>query len=222
MGQKGKKRLLIAGCCLLCLAVLTGAGVWYHRNHRLYDDTLPPLGINLYSLAELETMREMALCEDEEALEDYLWGVPGGGAHSRENMEAFLALWDALPYLPILDGRVIWINADYPYGAEGDFSTAAVAVKAENGDWFRLHYLFSLSAQEGKYGAPIAQSSDRQVKVYREYREKHPTDAGDLIRWSVVADEYCVLVEYYAEHPECVSAEEVFANLSVQHLADLS
>lgn len=220
--KRSRKLLLWVVCGIACLAVLTGVCIRYYRNRVLYDHQPPPFGIHLYSLWELETMREMAVCTDEEALEDYLRGLFGGGARSREDLERFLALWDALPYLPVLDGRIIWINASYPLesGLGGDFSTAVVATKAANGDWFRLHY--QLSGRDAHRGAPIAQSADGRVKVYDESREKHPFHAGDLIHWEIEADGFRIFAVYYAADPDRVVTEEVFADLTVQHIADLS
>lgn len=220
--KRSRKILLWVVCGIAGLAVLTGVCVRYCRNRVLYDSQLPPFCIDLRSLWELETMREMAKCTDEDALEDYFRQIFGGGARSREDLERFLALWDALPYLPVLDGRIIWINASYPLesGLGGDFSTAVVATKAANGDWFRLHY--PLSAQDACRGAPIAQSADGRVKVYGEEREKHPIHAGDLIRWEIEADGFRIFAVYYAADPDRVVTEEVFADLTVQHIADLS
>ena len=103
-----KKRTLRVLAVAACLCLLIGAcvpvGMMIAQLGKGPSAPLPT--ISLQSLAELENMREMVACEDEQALLDYLHSIVGGGAQSRQDLIDFLHLVDNTPYVQMIDGEI--------------------------------------------------------------------------------------------------------------------
>ena len=82
------------------------------------DGANEPLGasIEVRSIEELETMRQMATSSDRAAVEEYLRSV--SGADDQKDLIRFLALVDSVPYPVILEGDITWIS--YSFGNSVD------------------------------------------------------------------------------------------------------
>ena len=104
--------------------------------------SVPLPSITLQSLAELETMREMIACEDEQVLNDYLHSITGGGAQSRQDLIDFVGLVDNTPYVQMIDGEITSLTYNK---TDERFS---VSVEAENGDSLNVSYELGMSDVE--------------------------------------------------------------------------
>lgn len=186
----------------------------------------PPASIILDGLSELEEMRGMAVCADEDVLQAYLDGIKGMGASCREDLAAFLELADSLPYLPLLEGEVTYLE----YIPE--WQIAHIVTKAANGDWVRLTYLLYVEDVPEELEAwKASDESDSflptpllcaggRVTLYRERRED--VSGGTYLSWDAESDGLLVRADYFTAGPDRVVTEDLFANLTVQSLADLS
>jgi hypothetical protein len=97
-------------------------------------DADPVTAIVLRNLEAYEQACDMAVTEDEEALQQYLLGIEGGGADSREDIVEFLDVVESLPIPDIIDGKVILIQY------REDAQDATISVMARDGSWIRITY----------------------------------------------------------------------------------
>lgn len=235
--RKTLNRWAQLGLVAACFVVLFAGGVTWYSLARVVrevdvamstDEMEPqPASIWFDGLLAMREAREMAVCTDEEELQYYLWHLDMGGkdVSGREDLVSFLELMDSLPYLPILEREPTYVENTIHFQYWPELRTAEIVTTAGSWDCVQLKYLLSPS-QDASHGEPIAQSEDGRVKVYNEEREKHPTNAespipGNLIRWEVEADGFCVLVEYYTIDLDRVVTEDVFANLTVRSIPRL-
>ena len=120
--QRSKSNKILFGaisgfviCCVVVILVL-GLRDFGSDTHQEPPISIthqePPISISISvdSLAELDKMREMISCTDEEVLNNYLRSLSGGGARSRDDLILFLNVLDSLPILEIIDGEIIWIS----------------------------------------------------------------------------------------------------------------
>lgn len=189
----------------------------------------PPASIILDGLSELEEMRGMAVCTDEDVLQAYLDGIKGMGASSRGDLTAFLELLDSLPYLPVLEGEITSIQ----YTPE--WQLMEIVTEAANGDWVRLSYYLAVDEVHAEIEAWKEQEPDNEtflpepfvccggrVEVWREVRVAEP--GMFLLYWDIEADGYPVRVNYCPADLDAdrVVLKDLFSNLTVQSIADLS
>ena len=222
----------LAVCCLVILLVF-GIGE-NGPSLRPTDDThihgAPLPAISLRSLAELDEMREMIACADEEKLNKYLRSIEGAGARNREDLIAFVNMIDSLPILELIEGEITWISHQgISFHSDGKADEVVfISTKAANGDWTRVEYLVwekdvdaeiahRKSSCEFRYStidSPI-QSSDARITVYSEVIEAHPSGIGYTISWNVVVDGILARVIYYSEDIDGIQAESVFGDLTI-------
>ena len=96
--------------------------------------------INLRSLAQLDEMREMISCTDEEKLNRYLMGLEGGGAKSRTDLISFVNLIESLPILEFLEGDIVLI-CHKNITTDGGNDVVVISTQGINGNWTRVEYL---------------------------------------------------------------------------------
>lgn len=204
------------------------------------DVQLSPSGYDVIvvrSLAQLEEMRVMAHTENEEELEAYLQSIEGGGATNRQELLDFLELVDSIPVLQFTDGSVCYIShqAGIGTGSGKYFNVLFISFERENGEWFRINYRLSvddLSEQieqvrnyEGvstlDWNMEIAATGNR-LRVFAEKRAPHPTGTGETIEWYLAVDDIFAEVTYYTLDADSINSEEIFRNLSVASIPDLS
>lgn len=195
-------------------------------NRPVYPDAPLP-SISLRSLAQLDEMREMISCSDEEKLNAYLRGIEGAGASSREDLISFVNLIDSLPILELIEGEITAISLNNII-ADRNRDEVDISTQDANGNWTRVEYLlwvedvnaeiefreangwFENSALE----RPI-QSNDGRITVYAEVKEAHPSGIGYTVTWTVVVDGVLAYVVYRSEDIGDIHAERVFGNLVI-------
>ena len=168
-------------------------------------------GISFYSLEELERLNILLTCKNSEELEENLKGLIHGGQWNPQKIDALATKLESLPYVTLIDGEITWI--DYTNGVtpadESPLEEIYVAITAENGDWVRLNYLFSVKDVDAKIEQKITKkgatslitvpmhNQDNRIILYTETREKHPVEAGTVIEWIAKIDGMYVEIVYY-------------------------
>ncbi len=193
----------------------------------------PPKTIELQGLADLEKMRQMVTCQDENELDAYLRSIPGGGAESREDLTKFVDLVESLPIMTLIDGDITWISYSSP--SETNKDIAFVTIKSANGEWTRLEYrLFvkDIPAQieamkvSGEISAAEKidnlQTTDGRIKVYSENKKAHSTEKGNLYTWLMSIDGVLTNVVYYTEKTELVDLSKTLHSVPITDLADMT
>lgn len=215
--------VIIAACLVLLIGACVPAGMMIAQFEN--DPATPPRSINLESLEELEIMREMIACEDEQALYEYLHSIPGGGAQSRQDLIDFVNLVEHTPYACLIDGKITWLN--YKGSSDKQNEVLYITVKAPNGEWVRCGYLFSVenvSKQMNKVKREIGRDNclssplstgDGRLTLYTETREPHPTYEGDLIEWWGVLDGIVVEIAYYVADMDAVDTVALLNSLNI-------
>lgn len=192
----------------------------------------PPWSLEVRSLQEFLKMKEMIACEDEELLQQYLLGLFGGLAQSKEDLIAFVSLVEKIPYVDIIDGEITWIS--YMMGTSVDtnepYETLYISIKAENGDWVNLVYLLSEKNVDGEIAKETSEkqsvsliseplcSKDGKITLNIETRDKRPDNSGDVIAWVANVDGIFTRVSYYTANESKVVTSELFAELEVSHV----
>ena len=166
----------------------------------------------------------MAVTEDEEALAQYLLGVEGGGADSREDIVEFLDVVESLPIPDIIDGKVILIQY------REDAQDATISVMARDGSWIRITYFLYADSNslEDRYesgefvnsrlDAPIY-SNDNTNSVYNETRAPYPVGSGSEIVWDMQIAGVTAQIYYYTNDAESVDTQSLMQNLKLTNLA---
>ena len=176
------------------------------------NEQLPNESISIRSIEELNAMRSMLLCTDQEAFANYLMEIEGGGAHSKEDLETFIRIVDTVPFVNLLDdGKICWIS--YSKGqssASGEqYEILYVSVQSDSGEWVRFEYMLSVTDVSEKITSqtemladdlitskPIF-NHDKRLALYSEVREKHVSGTGDTIKWIATVDGIYTNIVYY-------------------------
>ena len=134
----------------------------------------------------------------------YLRGVEGGGAESREDLISFINLIDSVPMINLIDGDITWIAHYYNIGSSGEKTngTLYVSTVSDNGDWTRIEYkLFETDINTeiekmrtdernlDEENTDSFTSDDGKIKVYYQTKKKHPSGTGDMYEWIASIDE---------------------------------
>ena len=215
-----KKRTLrilaVAACLVLLIGVCVPVGMMIAQLGN--DPSVPLPSITLQSLAELETMREMIACEDEQVLNDYLHSITGGGAYSRQDLIDFLNLIDNTPYARFIDGEITSLT----YNKTDERFT--VTVDAENGESVYVSYELGMSDVEknmnkaarklGKENLLSVPLTNGHLTLYTETREPR-SDGGDVIRWQGILDGIAVYIVYWVADADTVDTATLLASLEV-------
>lgn len=223
-----------------CACLLIAGGFWFGRltnqetPSTIGTPTTSPLtdsgeeepveAIVLRNLEAYEQLYNMAQTEDEEALQQYLLSIEGGGADSREDIMDFLEVVERLPIPELIDGKVIYIQ----YRAEAEDAT--ITLMARDGSWIRItYYLYADSnSLEDRYesgefadsqlDAPIY-SNDNTNSVYNETRAPYPVGSGSEIVWDMQIAGVTTQIYYYTNHAETVDTQSLMQNLKLTNLA---
>ena len=218
MRKKRTLRVLAVAACL-CLLIGACVPVGMLIAQLMKSPATPPPTIYLQGLDELEIMREMVECEDEQMLMEYLHSITGGGAQSRQDLIEFLSLVDNTPYAQIIDGEITGLTY---YGTDERFSVSA---QAENGDSLMISYELGMSDVEknmekvarklGKknlLSAPLS-TQDGRLTLYTETRE--PSSNGEVIRWQGVLDGVAVYIVYWVADADAVDTAALLDRLKI-------
>ena len=83
-------------------------------SNEIYNEPFPDKKvIDIHSLEELNKMREMLLCEDEEQLKEYLSSFGNAITNTKptkEDLEMFVSLADRFSFVNIVDGELILMH----------------------------------------------------------------------------------------------------------------
>ena len=191
--------------------------------------TETPHMIRLGSLAELDLMRDMILCEDEQELSQYLSSLNamGQNAQSKQDLIDFVDLVDSTPFAKILDGEIICLEIVMSPNSKYHTKSLFVDVKGENGDSISYTYLWSdISVSEriqsvlktagtnNLLQAPV-QSADGRLTIYTEMREKLILGSKYRIQWWGELDGVFMEITYNVVKPEDVITSEVIGSLGM-------
>ncbi len=216
-----KKRTLrvlaVAACLVLLIGACVPVGMMIAQLGKGPSD--PPPTISLQSLAELKTMREMVDCEDEQVLLDYLHGITGGGAESRQDLIDFLNLVDNTPYARFIDGEITGLTYNK---TDECFS---VSVEADDGESMYCNYQLGVSDVEKQMAkaarklgrknllsAPLS-TQDGRLTLYTETREL--SSNGGVIRWQGVLDGIVVYIVYWVADTDAVDTAALLDRLEI-------
>ena len=239
-----KKRALRALIIAACLALLIGAcvpvgmmiakwmgdrpvGPWpgpdpWGESGVEHGTDEPPqqdISVTIRSLEELEKMREMVTCEDEQVLQEYLHSISGGGAQSRQDLIDFLNLVDKTPYAPFIDGEI----TDLTYNKTDE--RFSVSIEEENGESMYVSYELGMTdveknmekaarklGRKNLLSAPLS-GADGRLTLYTETRE--PSANGDVIRWQGVLDGIAVYIVYRVADADRIDTAALVGSLEV-------
>ena len=173
----------------------------------------PPKSISVRSLAELNEMRDMINCTDEEVLTGYLRSVEGGGADSVADLEEFIKLYDILPKFDLM-GDITWV---------AKFDEAFfITTTDEEGNGFMVQYQYrkqgqplDLTTSEGILTAPI-KSADGKVTIYTETRTPLESGVGESIRYRGTLNNIPIFIKYIVRNDVSVNTAQLFSTITVQ------
>ncbi len=213
-------RILCLLLALLSLACLAGCQA---------DSSDRASSIQVNGLAELETMRQMAVTSDQDALTQYLPQVQGGGAKTQEDLVHFLSILDGLPIVQLLDGTVgaiVYTPAD-PKGNE----VLMVTTNAAGGQWVRLEFWLSAPKDQNIVEAWLAAGNAPQailptpvnhlrgrIKLYTERTQPHSSGVGYVTSWLAQVDEHILNIVYYSGSEEITKPQSVFTGVQITGL----
>ncbi len=181
-------------------------------------------GIDVRSIGELNEVRHKLSCSDEEFNEYF------GSRMTKENLAYFLDLVDSIPYVPIVDGDIIWISYCHERSIDSGkyVKSLIISTESENGEWTRLQYRFSVSdepdvdepvttppPQDATVFTPPILSDDGEISVFAERRGDHPSGTGDFIEWYAHVDGIYTVIYYHVPDADLVDTSELFGKLSV-------
>ncbi len=198
---------------------------------------LPPKSISLYSLDELNQIREIIDSNDDSKMQDL---VQQHSIVSYGDIEYFLAVVESIPVLKLFDGEIVYIGYQWPVlegnGNNESLSTdrqnlgiAYITIQAKDGSWFRVNYwlknknipiekiMESSDRSVSLLKTPIQGINDRCI-VYHETRTPHSTDNGETITWLAVVDGIPVMIKYYSENAKDMKAEMAIKNATIGYI----
>lgn len=218
MRKKRTLRVLIIAACL-CLLIGACVPVGMLIAQLMKSPATPPPTIYLQGLDELEIMRKMVDCEDEQMLMEYLHSITGGGAQSRQDLVEFLSLVDNTPYAQIIDGEMTGLTYN---STDERFSVSA---EAKNGDSLNVSYEFSVTdveknmkkaaeklGEKNLLSAPLSTQNGR-LTLYTEIRES--SSNGEVIRWQGVLDGIAVYIVYWVADADAVDTAALLETLKI-------
>ena len=220
--------LLLAGC---------GCAYGYNEDSTNNDANNPTINdpvfpepfesMSIRSLTQLEEMRKMILCEDENTLSKFLKSVEGSSAHSREDLINFVSLVEPLPVIELIYGSITWIAHYNSNGSDIVF----ISTTAPNGDWTRVEYQLSVkdpAAEIERMKAsgvltktdiitPI-QSHNGRIQVFSEKNAPHPSGVGETCEWTMIVDGILVRVVYYTANQNQAEMPDILTKIRLTDL----
>lgn len=211
-----QKVFVLLVCCILLFsgcnhAVPRKEAAQPTESLQKFQTQQPPYMIILRSQEELETMRRMAVTSDSAELERYMSKF---GMESKSEIDEFLKIYDSVPALDLLDGKITFIMRQkgtiHTRDEQGNrhdtgkpYDTMCITIENSNGDWLDMEYSLLQNAEElAKYSQAIVanelptpmQSSDKRIKIFSEMHEN--TDSGEVVLWNATIDGVCVRIKY--------------------------
>lgn len=190
--------------------------------------------ISVSSVEELDYMRAMLSCTDEDEIATYLMSVDGGGAHCKEDLAVFLKMVDSIPLVDLLeDSTISWICYSIGESAESgeQYEVLFISMKAKSGDWVRFEYMLSaedaskeVTEQIEKLSSKnvLAQpvfGSGKRIAIYSEVREKHVSGTGEILKCVAVIDGFYANIVYYSAEENTMNAKNITGRAEIFTLA---
>ena len=220
--------LLLAGC---------GCAYGYNEDSTNNDANNPTINdpvfpepfesMSIRSLTQLEEMRKMILCEDENTLSKFLTSVEGSSAHSREDLINFVSLVEPLPVIELIYGSITWIAHYNSNGSDIVF----ISTTAPNGDWTRVEYQLSVKDPVAEIESmkssgvltkndiiTTIQSHNGRIQVFSEKNAPHPSGVGETCEWTMIVDDILVRVVYYTTHQNKAEMPDILTKIRLTDL----
>ena len=190
---------------------------------------LPSQTVEVQGMEEWEEMKQMAKCNDEVQLEQYIQSVVNRGIQSKDDLLAFVELMESLPQIPILNSDITWMR--FSRGVSEDTGKETIVVyiltEAKNGDWTRVEYVLSVMDVSKKIAeekgtidkntiltSPI-KTHDQKMELHIETREPHPSGQGTMIKWVGEVDGIFTRIYYYSQKAEEVKTEQLLHDIQI-------
>lgn len=196
----------------------------------------PNESISVHSVEELDHMRSMLSCADEDELATYLRSVEGGGAHCKEDLAAFLKIVDSIPLVDLLENsKISWICHSIGESAVSgeQYEVLFISMEAKSGDWVRFEYILSVEEASKEAAEQIGKLSSKDVlaqpifgigkriAIYSEQREKHVSGTGEIIKWISVIDGFYANIVYYSAEENATNANKITSLAEISTFAKM-
>lgn len=200
----------------------------------IIQDPLPSRTIEIPNLEKFNEMKQIAECDDEKRLEQYILSISNSGIQSRNDLLSFVKLIDSLPHIPISGKSISLIRFSRSTAQDTGKETIAVHILSEvtNGDWARVEYVLSVVDVSGKIAEEKAlidksstllspvKTADGSLTLHIETRNPHPSGKGTMIRWTGEVAGIFMRIYYYTENAGDIKAEQLFGSMVVDNFAN--
>ena len=190
-------------------------------SNEIYNEPFPDKKvIDIHSLEELNKMREMLSCEDEEQLKEYLSNFGNAITNTKptkEDLEMFVSLADRFSFVNIVDGELIWMH--YSDGISIDTGKRVevfyITLEAENGNWIRYEYLLSvkdpytdITTDSPFFEKPLT-GTNETITLLSEKRKSHPSGVGEIVTWIADIDNTSAFIFQYSVAKDQIKADDI-------------
>ena len=187
----------------------------------VYNEPLPEgKVIDIHSLEELNKMREMLSCEDEEQLKEYLSSFGNAITNTKptkEDLEMFVSLADRFSFVNIVDGELILMH--YSDGISIDTGKRVevfyITLEAGNGNWIRYEYLLSVKdpytdiTTDSQFFEKPLTGTNETITLLSEKREPHPFGVGEIVIWIADIDGTSAFIFQYSVSEDQIKADDI-------------
>ena len=187
----------------------------------VYDEPHPDgKVIDIHSLEELNKMREMLSCEDEEQLKEYLSSFGNAITNTKptkEDLEMFVSLADRFSFVNIVDGELILMH--YSDGISIDTGKRVevfyITLEAENGNWIRYEYLLSVKdpytdiTTDSQFFEKPLTGTNETITLLSEKREPEPFGKGEIVIWIADIDGTSAFIFQYSVSEDQIKADDI-------------
>ena len=187
----------------------------------VYDEPHPDgKVIDIHSLEELNKMREMLSCEDEEQLKEYLSSFGNAITNTKptkEDLEMFVSLADRFSFVNIVDGELILMH--YSDGISIDTGKRVevfyITLEAENGNWIRYEYLLSVKdpytdiTTDSQFFEKPLTGTNETITLLSEKREPHLFGVGEIVIWIADIDGTSAFIFQYSVSEDQIKADDI-------------
>lgn len=190
-------------------------------SNEIYNEPFPDKKvIDIHSLEELNKMREMLLCEDEDQLKEYLSSFGNATTNikpTKEDIEMFVSLADRFSFVNIVDGELIWMH--YSDGISIDTGKRVevfyITLEAENGNWIRYEYLLSVKdpytdiTTDSQFFEKPLTGTNETITLLSEKREPEPFGVGEIVIWIADIDGTSAFIFQYSVAKDQIKADDI-------------
>lgn len=187
----------------------------------VYNEPFPDKKvIDIHSLEELNKMREMLLCEDEDQLKEYLSSFGNATTNikpTKEDIEMFVSLADRFSFVNIVDGELILMH--YSDGISIDTGKRVevfyITLEAENGNWIRYEYLLSVKdpytdiTTDSQFFEKPLTGTNETITLLSEKREPELFGKGEIVIWIADIDGTSAFIFQYSVSEDQIKADDI-------------